>query len=176
MRIRRIACDAGKLRGAGDCAPPAILCAASSLLCLTSTFALSLAGQATLRVVSKKYTLKAKFWHEFRVIPLENAGREGSSREGSLVTWGFLVQGCSNSTASPRLGAFPLGYLGFCARIFRWTCTLLGYLVICAAPRKRSRDTNFRHTTPGCALQRAARFRATAFPLVAITRFAGCSV
>ena len=85
-------------------------------------------------------------------IPSYPTGKRGTRRRlksDSLMTWGFLVRDSFSSTASPRLGAFLLGYLGFRARISRLACTL-------------SRDTSFfmprsrsggGGSCPGCALR-----------------------
>ena len=98
-------------------------------------------------------------------IPSYPTGKRGTRRRlksGNLMTWGFLVRDSSSSTASPRLGAFLLGYLGFRARISRLTCTL-GRGTSFFMPRSRSGGSG---SCPRCTLRRATRFFATVFLFV----------
>ena len=71
----------------------------------------------------------------------------------------FFVRGGFYSTASPRLGAFLLGYLGFRARISRLTCTL-GRGTSFFMPRSRSGGSG---SCLRCTLRRTTRFFATVF-------------
>ena len=65
----------------------------------------------------RKYTFGCQFWHEFRVVPLERAGREVGSKAANAVTWYFLSRGYFDLVAFPHLAASSVGYLGFRAII-----------------------------------------------------------